>query len=339
MRGRGSKQEPGRAARDHARRPPCGGADRNCCSHSSSASSFVAPRAGARIETMAPRPGYPLCSSPPVRGRGSKPRGGAKRSNPNGRPPCGGADRNIINQQHSQSFASRPPCGGADRNGGSGEAKAAVLTSPPVRGRGSKQRAATRWPIVISRPPCGGADRNRACRRKCGCSSLSPPVRGRGSKHGLDGTVWRIAGRPPCGGADRNTTRPPPMRVSGCRPPCGGADRNGLALTYLRDQVVAPRAGARIETFLRQTSGALLPRRPPCGGADRNILLLPGDIVTLVAPRAGARIETAQWAICLRLGWSPPVRGRGSKLELVPALVFRRSRPPCGGADRNEDRP
>src|SRR5690606_34500290 len=112
------------------------------------------------------------------------------------------------------------------------------------------------------------------------------------------------------GGADRNRTswRAPRKRRS--RPPCGGADRNDVEGLETDPAIVAPRAGARIETascgalnrglgvapragarIETQISTAFLPKsccRPPCGGADRNFGMrnvLRGGV--LVAPRAG----------------------------------------------------
>ena len=77
--------------------------------------------------------------------------------------------------------------------------------------------------------------------------------------------------------------------------------------------VVAPRAGARIETLGPRSAGA--------GGR--------------VAPRAGARIETARrCAAGFGSRTSPPARGRGLKLGLlleVTNSVY--GRPPRGGAD------
>ena len=98
-------------------RPPCGGVDRNSYAYASGAQSYVAPRAGAWIET----PG----------------RASACRS-ARGRPPCGGVDRNDTGMMAMSSFSGRPPCGGVDRNPC---ARARLdRVSPPVRGRGSKHQ-------------------------------------------------------------------------------------------------------------------------------------------------------------------------------------------------------
>ena len=55
-------------------RPPCGGVDRNAALAGSAATGSVAPRAGAWIETFSRTRSLPTVrTSPPVRGRGSKP--------------------------------------------------------------------------------------------------------------------------------------------------------------------------------------------------------------------------------------------------------------------------
>ena len=186
--------------------------------------------------------------------------------------------------------------------------------SPPVRGRGSKPVSRRLGGMATGRPPCGGVDRNRSWRsltrvacvapragawiETCSSSSpkpsstRSPPVRGRGSKRFLLRVDNRGLRRPPCGGVDRNRFQ-------------GGDHAPAL---------VAPRAGAWIETFsaisLSPISSGRPPcggvdrnrtaqvgmvdavRRPPCGGVDRN--LFPGGLEAWlqVAPRAGAWIET-----------------------------------------------
>ncbi len=163
----------------------------------------------------------------------------------NGRPPCGGVDRNQSSTMAVSPIRRRPPCGGVDRNSIRRPCNLHNGRSPPIRGRGSKlpdrrvRRAGRRvaphagawietWAGAGSRrrsrgrPPCGGVDRNL---------DATPSVAGGG-------------GRPPCGGVDRNTTRSRAAYSINRRPPCGGVDRN----------VVVPAiAGDR-------TAG-----RPPCG--------------------------------------------------------------------------
>ena len=79
--------------------------------------------------------------------------------------------------------------------------------------------------------------------------------------------------------------------------------------------LVAPRAGARIETY--ETRG---------GGADKMVK-------RIVAPRAGARIETRFRNPPSLTLWSLPVRGRGLKLVRHLIIAGFAGRSPCGGAD------
>ncbi len=143
--------------------------------------------------------------------------------------------------------------------------------SPPVRGRGSKQLLLQLSSLGSCRPPCGGADRNRPALSDCSLPAASPPVRGRGSKHRRVG----------------------PLRAGLRRPPCGGADRNLSAHATRMTMVVAPRAGARIETFLSPMRMSHPCWSPPVRGRGSK----PAGRGCLHPPR-----------------WSPPVRGRGSKL-------------------------
>ncbi len=80
-------------------------------------------------------------------------------------------------------------------------------------------------------------------------------------------------------------------RVAG-RSPCGSVDRNTLSVVVVEPPVVAPRAGAWIET-----SVSCVMDGPPN-----------------VAPRAGAWIETGNLAQFSNVSGSLPVRERGSKL-------------------------
>ena len=75
---------------------------------------------------------------------------------------------------------------------------------------------------------------------------------------------------------------------------------------------VAPRAGARIETWGRcRTSGRDRTSPPVRGRGLKLRACLDTKHLLYVAPRAGARIET----------------------RVRTAAVFDRRRPPCGGAD------
>ena len=97
------------------------------------------------------------------------------------------------------------------------------------------------------------------------------------------------------------------------RPPCGGVDRNRVAIAAAKARVVAPRAGAWIETLPLKHGRGGLGGRPPCGGVDRNAMPPPlAERPPRVAPRAGAWIETDRDDRDQQLFRSPPVRGRGS---------------------------
>ncbi len=272
-------------------RPPCGGADRNTYTPFKFSVTYVAPRAGARIETM--------CSS--------------WRSSACRRPPCGGADRNRLWRDRSRNLNRRPPCGGADRNIDktarpalahvAPRAGARIETlqgdghihrpqSPPVRGRGSKLPAA--YPV---RP-----------------RSASPPVRGRGSKRCHTATIRHRKTSPPVRGRGSKRVDRGLRCLHLCRPPCGGADRNSSWRILSRETDVAPRAGARIETDENRPSEPSDPSRPPCGGADRNNLLvdMPG-LAWCRPPCGGADRNNGHGHQRLANLLSPPVRGRGSK--------------------------
>ena len=124
-------------------------------------------------------------------------------------------------------------------------------------------------------------------------------MRGRGSKPGR--------GRQGISGQCRS----PPVRGRGSKRKLSGLVRH--------EQRSPPVRGRGSKPDIPRRSYVRRPRRPPCGGVDRNHLSLicPLAIAT-VAPRAGAWIET----LCpqphvLSHAMSPPVRGRGSKQDLL----------------------
>ncbi len=122
------------------------------------------------------------------------------------------------------------------------------------------------------RTPCGCVDRN--CRNHSVYSfpKRSHPVRVRGSKPDTLCFPLHMLSRTPCGCVDRNffilytSVRMP------CRTPCGCVDRNMVARSHGEDSVVAPRAGAWIETPIGQPAFQSPRRRTPCGCVDRNIM-------------------------------------------------------------------
>jgi len=249
---RGSKQVKAWRSIDRSYgRSPRGSADRNSLYAPARASPLVAPRAGARIETAAPASGK-LHSDAVAPRAGARietttstrafwvcrvaPRAGARieTASPRLRLPCpprrsprGSADRN----RPLSSMRTQPPGSLPARERGSkhreGRQAADGRASLPARERGSKQRAAGRHleshQSLPARErgskPCLARDQ----RRRRG----SLPARERGSKH-TEGIalVMRLPGRSPRGSADRNTRT------------------TGTSFSRL----VAPRAGARIET-------------------------------------------------------------------------------------------
>ena len=133
----------------------------------------------------------------------------------------------------------------------------------------------------------------------------SRPSRARGSKqrHLPEG---RCAGRAPRGRVDRNRSRRIRLRRRRGRAPCGRVDRNKRRRPLAQEPIVAPRAGAWIETcMISKLTREVAPR----AGAWIETV---GPMATFsaygVAPRAGAWIET------------PPDRSASG----------RRGRPPAG---------
>ncbi len=256
----------------------------------------VAPRAGARIETSSQSQIGSRAASPPVRGRGSKRLQCLEGTRQRRRPPCGGADRNVIMTSTLANLVGRPPCGGADRN-------VALWLRADRR---------------ACRPPCGGADRNVALWLRADRRASSPPVRGRGSKHRDQAGSARAQHVAPRAGARIETTNhyADPIHKEVVAPRAGARIETWpiLEISVVPGRV-APRAGARIETAFSSTPTRRTPTsppvrgrgskqwrcsrlsavrcRPPCGGADRNMHTLHDHHNRArVAPRAGARIET-----------------------------------------------
>ena len=186
------------------------------------------------------------------------------------------------------------------------------------------------------RPPCGGVDRNHSC----------------------PSNMRLLDSRPPCGGVDRNCWIYCCGSCSNGRPPCGGVDRNLCDRITVVFPVVALHAGAWIETRTshkhRKTSPVALhagawietrarprpiwsaPSRPPCGGVDRNFLPVIWIRPRPVALHAGAWIETSGRAFVSR--YSSVALHAGAWIETAARYPDRqpcKSRPPCGGVDRN----
>ncbi len=183
-RGRGSKRRPLKGDAIVKVSPPARGRGSKPVDWSTTSNStLVAPRTGARIETAC-RTAIAWWS----------PR----------RPPHGGADRNVVKVAGLAPEPGRPRTGARiETRGGHGH-RPRRPRSPPARGRGSKLERRRNSGRATRRPPHGGADRNypisaittrslvaprtgarietnrpAVCRR----CRWSPPARGRGSKH------------------------------------------------------------------------------------------------------------------------------------------------------------
>ena len=142
-------------------------------------------------------------------------------------------------------------------------------------------------------------------------------MRGRGSKRPRPGTPRTpSASRPPCGGVDRNNWIVRAVQDSAQRrPPCGGVDRNYLTSAMIVQTNGSPSVRGRGSKHARRAGGA--------GGAP-------------VALRAGAWIETRQWLQTARAVLVALRAGAWIETSASPTCGQRsRSRPPCGGVDRN----
>ena len=116
------------------------------------------------------------------------------------------------------------------------------------------------------------------------------------------------------------------------RPPCRGVDRNINAMLAAANAVVAPRAGAWIGNGRLGTAFAAGGGRPRAGAWIETVPFWKIDIAAKVARRAGAWIETIPPASHQHwLARRPPVRGRGSKLEIGLKLRYRIASPPVRG--------
>ena len=255
----------------------------------------LAPRAGARIETISID---------------------RHRSSPLRRSPRGSADRNR--------FRRRPRLTGyrvAPRAGARIETLTVSITpiaaaSLPARERGSKhptRPAAPPEPTVApragarietaprcvaganaGRSPRGSADRNPMFSMTDRQVFWSLPARERGSKHREPWASQDRAGSLPARERGSKLQKAERRVVRGWSLPArerGSKQPEQSHVDNLQD--VAPRAGARIETRRTAPCRWTSSRRSPRGSADRNTSnSFSRSAIARVAPRAGARIET-----------------------------------------------
>ena len=194
----------------------------------------------------------------------------------------------------SVAMSCRPPRGGVDRNAFLAFRFSGLTESPPSRGRGSKPSQQEEAPTRQGVAPLAGAWIETIWY----CSSFSV-IRRRPPRGGVDRNRDRAAvtvnrqRRPPRGGVDRNGEKDmeptlvlwsPPSRGRGSKP-CGRFSCSWF-------QLVAPLAGAWIETPASCRHDASKMGRPPRGGVDRNGSATKWPARTCVAPLAGAWIET-----------------------------------------------
>ena len=254
------------------------------------------------------------------------------------RPLRGGVDRNYCTVITESDPWSRPLRGGVDRNRMRHARRLKPSASPPTRGRGSKPPTRCAWPGASSRPLRGGVDRNATK------PVVPAPANGRPLRGGVDRNAAMTrndasSGVAPYAGAwietlcgTRRITRwvSPPTRGRGSKPQRvrkGAYDRRSpptrgrgskhfLRTCHRSASLVAPYAGAWIETAPLLRIGRRAERRPLRGGVDRN-----------------------HWTLRLWL-WSPcrPLRGGVDRNTVgIADLQAGDRRPLRGGVDRNNE--
>ena len=166
--------------------------------------------------------------------------------------------------------------------------------SPPTRGRGSKpgDRGGGQK-IAAGRPLRGGVDRNIDRSADGSSREMSPPTRGRGSKLAFEASSALSATSPPTRGRGSK-----PRYVS----------------EIAGKPIVAPYAGAWIETNTSPPGFGRNPGRPLRGGVDRNSTRETRQtLVPKSPPTRGRGSKHASPCPSPCSEWSPPTRGRGSK--------------------------
>ncbi len=251
----------------------------------------VAPHAGARIETFGSAGQRDRGGSPLTQGRGSKPTPDECHAPTAWSPLTQGRGSKLDGRAGRDEGVGSPLTQGRGSKHGGAEIGVDGVRSPLTQGRGSKRPADHPASGARCRPSRRGADRNARA---------------------FDGGAMR-RGRPLRRGADRNGCPGRRRYILTCRPLRRGADRNPALPRQHDDDVVAPYAGARIET-------------------DVNT---PISLAKQAAPHAGARIETRSRPRKRRAVASPLTQGRGSKLVAVEVYDHEVGRASRRGADRN----
>ena len=330
---RGSKRSEGSGEGGADRRSPRGSVDRNPDGQAGAEAGHVAPHAGAWIETKMPFATRSSARSLPTRERGSKhvDRGGIDRVE--GRSPRGSVDRNCGWRWTMKPAGVAPHAGAWIETRAPGQPKW-LVASLPTRGRGSKHRVRRRYRAAARRSPRGGVVRNTTCHRNRRPATVAPHAGAWIETRRLaTGRRWTIVA-PHAGAWIETLDRLPvlidaaslPTRGRGSKrsqsrsdrrghrhSPRGGVDRNVAKLIEGNHALVAPHAGAWIET----------PRRAPASWPRSSL------------PTRGRGSKRLGILKVLRSSRSLPTRGRGSKLGHDRGLCLRGSRSPRGGVDRN----
>ena len=226
-------------------RLPRGGVDRNVLLVTREGCMIVASLAGAWIETSIRwSPGRSGRSSPPSRGRGSKPPYGPHV--PHGQPVASlagawietiswrlsdiralvaslaGAWIETSIEDEPDTCGRRLPRGGVDRNCMVGAIQRVQSASPPSRGRGSKRPEPDLQRGNGRSPPSRGRGSKPYIGGQGAISLWSPPSRGRGSKPGQTRPMWWLPGSPPSRGRGSKPWHQGSLHASGLSPPSRG---------------------------------------------------------------------------------------------------------------------
>src|SRR5271166_1128098 len=299
----------------------------------------VAPRAGARIETHLRRPELSAILVAP--------RAGARIETGSPGQPC-------------SRRAGRSPRGSADRNHSVARAFQSVHRSLPARERGSKRRrprlgvrrfgVAPRAGARIETRPCwqrrppprvaprAGARIETLSGRGSAPFASSLPARERGSKPKKAAALTKGVLVAPRAGARIETCAARPRQDAIAVAPRAGARIETDDRERETDhRFVAPRAGARIETADSLSRQDRPPGRSPRGSADRNFVPPPSSRCALPSlparERGSKRHNTGTGQRCRHV--APRA---GARIETGAPLSFRSfssCRSPRGSADRN----
>ncbi len=314
--GRGSKLKLGLDEGLEGGRPSRRGVDRNTDKPAlATATSVVAPRAGAWIETRRTlRSAWCIGCRPSRRGVDRNIAGGGVGLFAEGRPSRRGVDRNPRRRRCSTPARRVAPRAGA-------WIETAIEKRPARAGPGRPSRRGVDRNLHISsdeigsygRPSRRGVDRNLAA---CDghLAQRRPSRRGvdRNSNSAMGGSIKAVA--PRAGAWIETALRSNRRRSITVAPRAGAWIETSPTTRSVSSSVVAPRAGAWIETSRSQWGRGRTRRRPSRRGVDRNCV---------------------KCGLTAVVGLSPLAQGRGSKHRWPPAPSIAIGRPSRRGVDRN----